>query len=253
MPAFTDLAQLRVVEIQQPVIGQRLPAPKGFFEDGVSPRPEEGHRLPEPKGFFDDVPDGSEDVAAPAGFFDQPGADSSGEYPDPKGFFDDIDISTDPGATSTLGGTGAARPPASPGKSPGASPGAPIDFDLGEPLDLGGAHQASAAPASPGGSPLDLGEPFDLGEPLKSDSREPLGSQPLSLQDSDFALGDLGSDGAGSAPATFDLGEPLEGAGDGAGAVQRPFGLDDLELEPGGIGSAAADPAGLEQIGRAHV
>jgi tetratricopeptide (TPR) repeat protein len=179
-----------------------MPAPKGFFDDGVAPAhdPLDGpsSSLPAPKGFFDDgvVPrtDGGQHGAdgplpAPKGFFDDGVAPTTDEgprdsgLPAPKGFFDDL---------ADLGGGEGARPLDIGDESFGSAQlDAPID--LGEPLDLGGAG-ASSRPS------LDL-EDLDLGGSGNHPSPPPSAPDP---------------------GASFDLGSPLE---------QRPFGLDELDLE----------------------
>ena len=172
-----------------------LPAPKGFFDDGVAPASDPmstaPSTLPAPKGFFDDgvVPrtDGGQvsapnSLPAPKGFFDDgvaPTPDEGprgGALPAPKGFFDDVD---------EVGAAGA------------------------RPLDMGSEPQYGSEQLE---APLDLGEPLDLGGAAAS-------SKPsLDLDGLDLA------GGPASPPqgAPIDLGAPLE---------QRPFGLDELDLE----------------------
>ena len=240
-----------------------LPAPKGFFDDAVAPKRDPfspGADLPAPKGFFDDgvAPHGGQpgmagagDLPAPKGFFDDGLAPSRGAHPNPgdlpapKGFFDD--------GVAPLG--------AQPNRGPANLP-APkgIFDDLAPPQTIGGGfgEQQPAAGMQAGielGAPLGGGtptaqrgaQPLDLGEPLGAGGMA--GAEPLDLGGGGLGMGGAPGGAAGMNLDQLDLanpGTPLEiSTGNTApppldlGGPQRPFGLDDLELEAPGSAQAA--------------
>ena len=136
-----------------------LPAPKGFFDDGVQPKSNAGIELPAPKGFFDDG------VQPKLGSYSEPGQEPL-----------DVDFSFElPEGPSR---PGLRQPPelAPDFDGGGPTPSVAPAFDLGEPVASGGVNRPFGLDAAD----LDLEAPSEVTPP------------PLSLELSDAPLSATG-------------------------------------------------------------
>ena len=200
-----------------PTKGIDLPAPKGFFDDGLQPSRggAASSGLPAPKGFFDDgVQPRRESDPAPAG----PAA-------------------IDPAAGRTVAGTGKPAPapaarvasgPADPAHAQTDAAAEKLRFDLNDSIELGDSFLSPAPQTGPN-------RPFGLDAGDLEFTMERTGNSAPSVPiDLDDALpGSVSASGASSGPAELELMSP-----------------DAIELDLAGPEPAAPPPSSVVTFGR---
>jgi predicted Zn finger-like uncharacterized protein len=198
-----------------PTKGIDLPAPKGFFDDGVQPKnPSSGPDLPAPKGFFDD---GVQPRSA-GGYAHEPAP---------------LPLGAKPAAPAGRTISGASKPAPATTPPPArtvAGTGKPAPLPVSRPSDKGG-----------GFVPFDTEDSIDIGDPFSPSSSGP--SRPFGLDtgDLEFTIEPTGN----SAPSVpLGLDGPLGGSTDIELEPSRGNVTDAIELDLGGPSTAEAPTAG---------